>query len=263
MRHLPAVFGIYLVSFLFIISWKPQPGQWLMEKHKNFTFYYTTADKDNKEEYVEILEKGIKQVNEFFSREYISSFEVYSHPDRSSLDSTWQKDWNMPGFKSECWMVASGVATRVDMISPRSWDTQSCEHSYLNTTKTQQLITHELVHVYHGQQNISKDFSNTQGIEWFVEGLATYASGQLDSDKLLEIKEAIKDSKAPSTLDKFWTGKLRYGLAGSMVMYVDLKYGRNTIKELLKHNKITDILSVLNTTEEQLVTGWKAYMLSQ
>ena len=125
MRHLPAVFGIYLVSFLFIISWKPEPAQWLMEKHKGFTFYYTSIDKDNKAEYIDILENGIKQVNQFFSQDYISSFKVYSHPDRSSLDSTWQKDWNMPGFKSECWMVASGISTRVDMISPKYWDTQS------------------------------------------------------------------------------------------------------------------------------------------
>ncbi|HEY0751776.1 MAG TPA: hypothetical protein VGD26_11510, partial [Chitinophagaceae bacterium] len=197
-----------------------------------------------------------------FSQDYAASFTVYSHPHRSSLDSTWQKDWNMPGFKSECWMVASGVATRVDMISPKYWDTQSCEHSYLNTEKTRQLITHELVHVFHGQQNISKDFSNTEGIDWFVEGLATYASGQLDPGKLSEIKMAIKDSKVPTTLDKFWTGKLRYGLSGSLVMYIDLKHDRNTINELLKFNKIADILSTLNTSEEQLLSDWKAHMLS-
>ena len=263
MRHLPAVFGIYLVSFLFIISWKPEPAQWLMEKHKGFTFYYTSVDKDNKTEYIEILENGIKQVNQFFSQEYASSFNIYSHPHRSSLDSTWQKDWNMPGFKSECWMVASGVASRVDMISPKYWDTQSCEHSYLNTEKTQQLIAHELVHVYHGQQNISKDFSNAEGIDWFVEGLATYASaGQLDPGKLSEIKMAITESKVPETLDKFWTGKLRYSLSGSLVMFIDDKYGRNTIKDLLKFNKIADILSALNTTEVQLLSDWKAYMLS-
>ena len=45
-------------------------------------------------------------------------------------------------------------------------------------------------------------------------------------------------------------------------MYVDLKYGRNTIKELLKYNKIAGILSLLNTTEEQLVSDWKEHVLS-
>ena len=46
-------------------------------------------------------------------------------------------------------MVASGVAARLDMISPMAWDKQACEHSYKEADKTQQLITHELVHIYH------------------------------------------------------------------------------------------------------------------
>jgi hypothetical protein len=25
----------------------------------------------------------------------------------------------MPAFKSECWMVASGIATKLDMIAPK------------------------------------------------------------------------------------------------------------------------------------------------
>lgn len=67
--------------------------------------------------------------------------------------------------------------------------------------KTQQLITHELVHVYHGQLNASPDFSNVEGIDWFVEGLATYASGQCDSLRISEIKKAISGNKIPNGLD--------------------------------------------------------------
>ena len=59
------------------------------------------------------------------------------------------------------------------------------------------MITHELIHVYHGQLNVSPDFSNTEGIDWFIEGLATYASGQCDSMRISEVKVAIENNKIP------------------------------------------------------------------
>jgi hypothetical protein len=45
----------------------------------------------------------------FFHSTYSKEFSVIIHPDRHSLNSTWQKHWNTPGFKSGCWMVASVV----------------------------------------------------------------------------------------------------------------------------------------------------------
>ena len=77
-------------------------------------------------------------------------------------------------------MVASGVASKLDMLSPLQWAKESCEHDYADKLKTQQIIAHELVHVFHGQLNVSPDFSDVTNLDWFVEGLATYASGQLD-----------------------------------------------------------------------------------
>ena len=159
-------------------------------------------------------------------------------------------------------MVASGTAARLDMISPKAWDKEACEHKYSETEKTQQLITHELVHVYHGQQNTSPDFSNTEGIDWFVEGLATYASGQCDADKIAMVKKAIADGKIPASLDKFWTGKIKYGLSGSVVMFIDHQYGRDKLKELLPLNRKMQIFSALKISEEDFLLKWKEYMQS-
>ena len=106
-------------------------------------------------------------------------------------------------------MVASGVSHRFDLISPKAWDKESCEHHYKDTTETQQLITHELVHVFHGQLNCSEDFSDVTGLDWFVEGLATYASGQCNDSRIAEIKKAIGLKEIPSSLDEFWTGKFK------------------------------------------------------
>jgi hypothetical protein len=167
----------------------------------------------------------------------------------------------MPDFKSECWMVASGVGDKLDMISPKTWDKVSCEHSYSNKIKTQQLITHELVHVYHGQLNVSKDFSDVENIDWFVEGLAVYASGQCDSARIADVKKVILNNQCPKSLDDFWKGNSKYGLSGSMVMFIDHKFGRNKIKGLLKFNKKSQILASLNISEKDLLTEWNTFAL--
>jgi hypothetical protein len=153
------------------------------------------------------------------------------------------------------------VSNKLDIISPVQWEKESCEHSYSDKTKTQQLVTHELIHVYHGQQNTSPDFSNTERIDWFVEGLAGYASGQLDSSVIATIRELVVKNEIPASLDDFWKGRHRYGLSGTVVLFIDRVYGRAKLKSLLPLNKKEDILSALATSEEQLLADWKKFML--
>lgn len=250
-----------LFSALILISWNESDNIWTKEKHQGYSLFFTQTDKENTSEYQILVDNGIASVKSFFNSQYSQEFDVYIHPSRHSLDSTWQKEWKMPEFKSECWMVASGVALRLDMISPKLWDKESCEHKYAETVNTQQLITHELFHVYHGQKNVSPDFSNTEGIDWFVEGLATYASGQLNPEKIGEVKKAINEKTVPVSLDNYWTGKLKYSLSGSVVMFIDRKYGRDKLIELLTFNKKTQILSTLQTTEKELLEEWKNYIM--
>ncbi|MEZ5024287.1 MAG: hypothetical protein R2728_13680 [Chitinophagales bacterium] len=199
-------------------------------------------------------------MEDFFQAKYNQDFGIYVHPNRASLDKAWQKDWNMPDFTSQCWMVASGVADKLDIISPKMWESLACEHTFANTIKTQNLITHELVHVFHGQLNESRDFSDVTGIDWLVEGLATYASGQCDSVRISQVKTALLKNEVPEILDQFWTGSLKYGLSGSVVMYLDDKYGREKLTSLLKYNDIKDVLNSLATTESEIMDGWRKYM---
>jgi hypothetical protein len=241
-------------------GWTTIDENWIIEKHEGYSLWFTSADKKDREEYVKLVQNGLLSVKAFFSLPYKKPFDIYVHPNRHSLDTTWRKDWAMPDFKSECWMVASGVATKLDVISPKRWNSEACEHKYEEARKTQQLITHELFHVFHGQQNASPDFSNVEGIDWFVEGLATYASGQCDSARISEVKKAISENKTPGELDKFWTGRLKYGLSGSVVMFVDNKYGRAKLLELLRFNKKADVLSSLKITESELLVEWKKYI---
>jgi hypothetical protein len=253
-----------LVLFLIMVvstGWKISPEDWIVEKHISYNLFYKTADAQNKDDYASLINNGINTVKAFFIDTFKYKFDVYIHPDRQSLDGQWQKDWKMPDFKSECWMVASGVADKLDMISPKTWDKASCEHSWSDKVKTQQLITHELVHVYHGQLNASKDFSDVENIDWFVEGLAVYASGQCDSVRMADVRKTVLTNQYPSTLDDFWKGNAKYGLSGSMVMFIDYKFGRNKVKGLLKFSKKTQILASLNISEKDLLTGWKGFVL--
>lgn len=65
-----------------------------------------------------------------------------------------------------------------------------------------------------------------------------------------------------SSLDKFWTEKLKYGLSGSVVMYLDKICTRTKLIQLLKYNKLADLLLSLNITESALLDGWKKYISS-
>ena len=121
----------------------------------------------------------------------VTHFEAFSGLCSSRPEITWYamaKDWGVDDFKSECWMVASGVSGKMDLLAPGVWKDQACEHSFADKLKTKQVIAHELFHVYHAQINPGNDFNNVTGLDWLVEGFATYASGQLDTGRISGVK---------------------------------------------------------------------------
>lgn len=230
---------------------------WKSEKKTGYTYFFQASDQERTQEYVALIEGGIKAVSKFFPDPFPKAFDVYVHPTRQSWDKKFQEAYQMPDFKSECWMVASGDGFQLNMISPATWDSAACEHRYSDKQATQQLITHELVHVYHGQHNRSPDFMEVQGLDWLVEGLATYGSGQLTSSRRAGVKTLVAENKEPAALDDFWKGPHRYGLSGSVVEYIDKQYGRVVLFSLLVFTKKVEVLNALKTTESELLAGWK------
>jgi hypothetical protein len=168
-------------------------------------------------------------IREAFGRPLPQPCPVYVFPSRASLDRQWQQAWEDLSFHSECWMVASGVAARLDILSPRVWKTEACEHDPEDSTALRALITHEMVHVFHGQYNPRPDFAGMDSLSWFIEGLATYISGQLTDDRMQRVRQLMAAGKGPERLSEFWTGEARYGNAGSLVRLIDRSYGRETI----------------------------------
>ena len=173
------------------------------------------------------------------------------------MDKQWQKDWGDSAFQSQCWMIASGVGHRLDILSPNVWEKEACDHNGNDTTEIRQVILHELIHVFHGQHNPDHTFNYIEKLDWLVEGTATFVSGQLDAKRSQRLKQLINENKVPATLDDFWKGLEKYGLSGSMVAYIDNKYGRNKLFELLKQTNKQVVLKYLGISETQLLADWK------
>jgi hypothetical protein len=230
---------------------------WDVLTRKEYSVHYTTADKGRVQTIDSALRSGIKYIADFFHQSFPDKFKVYVFPDRMLLDKQWQKEWGDSTFQSQCWMIASGVAHRLDLLSPNAWLKEACEHNADDAEETRKVIWHELVHVYHGQYNPDHTFSYIEKLDWLVEGVATFVSGQLDEKRLQRIRQLVSANKTPTSLDNFWKGQEKYGLSGSMVAYIDKNYGRKKLFELLKFTNKQDALKFLGVSEEQLLKAWK------
>jgi hypothetical protein len=198
------------------------------------------------------------QVEDFFGRPFPSAFEVTIYPDRASLDAYWRKAWSMPDFSSQCWMVASGTADGLRLLSPRTWAAEACEHNAADNARVQALITHEIAHVFHGQNLPDQSFDGMDDVAWFVEGLATYVSGQLELGYLAPASEAIAEGKAPAALSSAWSGKFRYGVCGSIVRFIDSRQGRPGLLEMLPLKTEAELLGAVGLSEDELLAAWRA-----
>ena len=250
----------YLLLLLSTVSFAKARGndslEWKELVKEKYTLHYTSTDQNIIKRIDSDLQSGINYIVGFFQQSFPNKFDVYIFPDRVLLDKQWQKDWGDTSFHSQCWMIASGVAHRLDILSPNTWPKQACEHNGNDTTEIRQVIWHELVHVFHGQHNPDHTFSYIEKLDWLVEGTATFVSGQLDERRLQRVNQLIKENKTPSTLDDFWKGQEKYGLSGSVIAYIYMTYGREKLFALLKFPNKKEALELLAVSEEQLIKKW-------
>jgi hypothetical protein len=207
------------------------------------------------------IQRGWQRVERYFGRPFKQAFEVEVFPDRGAFDEYFHKRWKVP--KTEAWMVASGVADRLVILSPRVWKTQAAEHDPADVEHIREIVAHELVHVYHGQHSPRPDFDGMDEIGWFVEGLAVYVSGQLERSHRTAARDALKAGKAPTRLADAWSGRYRYGVSGSMVEFVDRRYGRDVVTRLLAVVTNEAAMKLLNTTEDKFLESWRAHVSAQ
>jgi hypothetical protein len=202
-------------------------------------------------------------IEEFFDGPFPGPVRIRVFPDRASLTEFWRIAWQAPDFQPQCWMVASGTGSMLTLLSPRVWTSEACEHDSHDSVAAFQLIMHELVHVFQGQHNPHPELDGLDDIAWFVEGVATYASGQLARSHAGRVSEALKSGKLPNTLNDVWTGPYRYGLSASLVRYIDITYGRRKITAMLEGTSEQQLLAMLGTSESELLSRWETFLRAE
>lgn len=211
----------------------------------------------------DVCTKAMGEIQVFFGSSYTRSVTVRVFPDRAALTAYWRSAWGVPDLKTECWQVASGTASLLAILSPRVWRTEACDHDPADSGATRLLIAHELVHVFHAWRNPRPEFDGMDEISWLVEGMATYASGQLDRIHAKDALMAVESGAGPDRLATAWSGKYRYGVAGSLVKYLDVTYGRGMLVDLLSVTSQKELLGKVGVSEEVLLNNWRAWVLAR
>jgi hypothetical protein len=220
------------------------------------TIHFHTEPGDASAKQVQTMaHAGVGQIEHFFGGPFLRPVDFLVAPNRAGFDAAFPPELGMG--KSQCWMVGMGIANRMVLLSPSDWKAEACEHDPADARELQRLIAHELTHVYHGQHNAHGDFAGEDDLGWFIEGLAVLVSGQLTDDRVTQVRTAIAAGTAPNKLDEVWSGKLRYGFAGSLASYVDTRWGRATTRRLLAATSNAEALKLLGTTEPALLVDWK------
>jgi hypothetical protein len=163
--------------------------------------------------------------------------------------------------ETQCWMVGTATAEWMVLLDPAAWTTDACEHDPEDAVAIERLITHELVHAFHGQHAPSPDFTGMDDLAWWIEGVATYASGQVPDERLGNACRSLRDGGGPAGLAEVWTGPDRYGFAGSLAEHIDRAHGRDALRALLRVGTTAEALESLGTSEEELLRAWRADLL--
>ncbi len=199
---------------------------------------------------------GAARVEAYFGRRFPRPVVVRVFPDRASFDRHLLEAWGMP--EMACWMVGGAEEEALVLLSPRVWGESACDHDPDDADHVGDLVAHELVHVFHMQVSPSDEFAGVEGLDWFVEGLATFVSGQLERSHADRVVEVVEKGELPDALDDVWTGPYRYGVSGSLVAFVPGRIGRDGVVELLEATTREEVLAAVGLTEAELLSRWEA-----
>ena len=234
----------------------------LAEEQTGYRLEYVAADRAVAQSLVPMIDRGRGIAEQFFGTTYPSSFVVRVFPDRTSLTARWRVAWNQPTLQTECWMIAGGWATELDILSPSVWRTEACGHEGSNSSHVANVVAHELVHVLHGQRN-SAFLSLLATSPWIVEGMAAFASGQWATEYAGSARATVSAGFAPETFAALWTSPANYALAGSVFAYVNQRFGADAVRQVLTVRTEAELLTALSTDATALLREWRAWVLAQ
>jgi hypothetical protein len=198
----------------------------------------------------------------FFQRSLTGPVTVRVFPDRSSLTAYWRVAWNQPDLDPQCWMIASADNQVAVLLAPRVWSNAACGHNGANTEYVKRIVAHEIVHVLHRRVNPSPAFVGQNDLWWFVEGVAVLGSGQLDNAARSQVRAQLINGYTPSTPQSALTAQNGYNLVGSMAHYIDSRYGRDVLSDLLRAGSESELLERLGASRAQFLQSWREFVIS-
>ena len=232
------------------------------EQHTGYRLEYVVADRAVAESLVPMIDRGRQTAEQFFGTTYAATFVVKIIHDRNALNAHWRVAFQRPGLETRCWEVAGGWATEFDILSPAVWSSQACGHDGTNANHVANVVTHELVHVLHGQRNPSF-FSIAATTPWILEGMAAYASGQWAAEYAGAARSALSGGFAPTTFAEIWMSSANYALAGSVFAYIHQHLGTDAVRRLLTVGSEEALLTSLSTDATTLLQDWRVWVLAQ
>jgi hypothetical protein len=130
---------------------------------------------------------------------------VQIFPNRQEFSAALRDAWGLS--ETACWMVGGADDQVLFLLSPAVWGEEACDHDPRDDVHRRMLVAHEAVHVFHGQIDPSDDLGLLEDLGWFIEGLATYVSGQFDSAHRSRAREAVAKGLVPGRLGEAWSGR--------------------------------------------------------
>ena len=226
-----------------------QEPSWLERNAGSVSIRYTDPDAALATSMTPVVESELARVTNFLGLSPQRSFPIVVWPDRQRF-----RDRFHGLFREvpQCWVIAFGLASGVDMLPPRLWE---CGHSALSAEVLGLVLAHELTHVVHQQQ---PGFGYGGDMSWFLEGLAVYVSGQYNTEYAGVAQARLAQGFVPSSLPALMNDGAGYALAGDVVRFIDATWGRATLRSLTGMSSTTMILAALNDTQANLLARWRA-----
>ncbi len=233
---------------------------WQSTGNAKLTVEYQTIDADLASTLLRYASTGSATVENALSLFIAQPFSVRIYPDRTSMETAWTARFGTPQQGFQCWMIANADANGVVMLSPRAFAANSCGHNAQDTVETRAILAHEVTHLIHRRINTSNRLG-FDGTSWFYEGLAVFASGQLNAGSRIQARTALQ-SAPPAQLARILDTDAGYSLAGSLVEFIAQQYGMPKVRDLMYVLTQAEILATLNTSEAALLAAWRNRVLS-
>lgn len=222
---------------------------------------YFEADEPRIAELKSAAVAGVANAEGFTGMTFPSGFAMHVYPTRLSLTTYWRIAWNDPALVPQCWMIASSNRESIALLSPRIWTSENCGHDGNSAAYVARVIAHETIHILQAKNNPAPDINAVQQTKWLNEGAAVLGSGQFDDGQVQVVRQLVLSGYVPASLAVIWTGQQGYAVAGSVTKYIDARWGRAVLRQILTKSSNADILAVLGVSESDLINAWKQSVL--